>query len=257
MLAVGLAIAHRAAPSGSSTASLVAYGRVPSIIVTLGTLAIYRTWLIDHAERAHHHRRLAAPVAGRVPATDGVQHRRARHPPGVRGRGGRDRAPSRSRWAGSAGAAGSTPSAPTPRRPGRRACPSELVTLGAFVAVRRARPAWPASCSWPASGRSRWPPAGPRAGLGRRGRGRRGQHPRRLGHAGRGAARRGADRPARPEPGAGARGQRVLARRRPRRAHPARRRHRLRHRQAAAAALDVARSTVARRPPEREATTDA
>ena len=29
---------------------LVAYGRVPSIIVTLGTLAIYRTWLINHAE---------------------------------------------------------------------------------------------------------------------------------------------------------------------------------------------------------------
>jgi rhamnose transport system permease protein len=29
---------------------LVAYARVPSIIVTLGTLAIYRTWLINHAE---------------------------------------------------------------------------------------------------------------------------------------------------------------------------------------------------------------
>ena len=29
---------------------LVAYGRIPSIIVTLGTLAIYRTWLIGHAE---------------------------------------------------------------------------------------------------------------------------------------------------------------------------------------------------------------
>ncbi len=28
---------------------LVAYGRVPAIIVTLGTLAIYRTWLIDYA----------------------------------------------------------------------------------------------------------------------------------------------------------------------------------------------------------------
>jgi rhamnose transport system permease protein len=28
---------------------LVAYGGVPAIIVTLGTLAIYRTWLIDHA----------------------------------------------------------------------------------------------------------------------------------------------------------------------------------------------------------------
>jgi rhamnose transport system permease protein len=28
---------------------LVAYGRVPAIVVTLGTLAIYRSWLIDHA----------------------------------------------------------------------------------------------------------------------------------------------------------------------------------------------------------------
>jgi rhamnose transport system permease protein len=29
---------------------LVAFARIPAIIVTLGTLAIYRTWLIDHAE---------------------------------------------------------------------------------------------------------------------------------------------------------------------------------------------------------------
>src|SRR5918992_1127431 len=29
---------------------LVAYARVPAIIATLGTLAIYRTWLINHAE---------------------------------------------------------------------------------------------------------------------------------------------------------------------------------------------------------------
>jgi rhamnose transport system permease protein len=29
---------------------LVAFARVPAIIVTLGTLAIYRTWLIDHAK---------------------------------------------------------------------------------------------------------------------------------------------------------------------------------------------------------------
>jgi rhamnose transport system permease protein len=34
---------------GLLNGTLVAYGRVPSIIVTLGTLAIYRTWLIDHA----------------------------------------------------------------------------------------------------------------------------------------------------------------------------------------------------------------
>jgi rhamnose transport system permease protein len=29
---------------------IVAYGRIPSIIVTLGTLAIYRTWLISYAD---------------------------------------------------------------------------------------------------------------------------------------------------------------------------------------------------------------
>ena len=34
---------------GLINGALVAYGGVPAIIVTLGTLAIYRTWLIDHA----------------------------------------------------------------------------------------------------------------------------------------------------------------------------------------------------------------
>lgn len=34
---------------GALNGVLVAYGRVPSIVVTLGTLAIYRSWLIDHA----------------------------------------------------------------------------------------------------------------------------------------------------------------------------------------------------------------
>ena len=35
---------------GLLNGTLVAYGRVPAIIVTLGTLAIFRTWLIDHAK---------------------------------------------------------------------------------------------------------------------------------------------------------------------------------------------------------------
>jgi rhamnose transport system permease protein len=35
---------------GFVNGALVAYGRIPSIIVTLGTLAIYRTWLISYAE---------------------------------------------------------------------------------------------------------------------------------------------------------------------------------------------------------------
>ena len=33
---------------GAINGLLVAYGRIPSIVVTLGTLAIYRSWLIDH-----------------------------------------------------------------------------------------------------------------------------------------------------------------------------------------------------------------
>jgi rhamnose transport system permease protein len=35
---------------GLVNGALVAYARIPSIIVTLGTLAIYRTWLISYAE---------------------------------------------------------------------------------------------------------------------------------------------------------------------------------------------------------------
>lgn len=48
VLAVGLAMLMGCV-LGLLNGTLVAYGRVPSIIVTLGTLAIYRTWLIDHA----------------------------------------------------------------------------------------------------------------------------------------------------------------------------------------------------------------
>ena len=49
LLAVGLAVAIGAG-LGAINGALVAYGRVPAIVVTLGTLAIYRTWLINHAE---------------------------------------------------------------------------------------------------------------------------------------------------------------------------------------------------------------
>jgi rhamnose transport system permease protein len=48
-LAVAIAVAIGAG-LGLINGVLVAYGRVPSIVVTLGTLAIYRTWLINHAE---------------------------------------------------------------------------------------------------------------------------------------------------------------------------------------------------------------
>jgi rhamnose transport system permease protein len=44
-LAVGIG-----AVLGTINGVIVAYGRVPAIIVTLGTLAIYRSWLVSHAE---------------------------------------------------------------------------------------------------------------------------------------------------------------------------------------------------------------
>ena len=47
-LAIGVAVLIGGA-LGLVNGALVAYGRVPAIIVTLGTLAIYRTWLIEHA----------------------------------------------------------------------------------------------------------------------------------------------------------------------------------------------------------------
>ena len=48
VLAVGYAVAIGAG-LGLANGVLVAYAKVPSIIVTLGTLAIYRTWLINHS----------------------------------------------------------------------------------------------------------------------------------------------------------------------------------------------------------------
>jgi rhamnose transport system permease protein len=49
VLAVGYAVAIGAG-LGLLNGALVAYARVPSIIVTLGTLAIFRTWLINHSD---------------------------------------------------------------------------------------------------------------------------------------------------------------------------------------------------------------
>ncbi|MGH3099842.1 MAG: ABC transporter permease, partial [Thermoleophilia bacterium] len=49
VLAVGYAVAIGAG-LGLVNGVLVAFARVPSIIVTLGTLAIYRTWLINHSD---------------------------------------------------------------------------------------------------------------------------------------------------------------------------------------------------------------
>jgi rhamnose transport system permease protein len=49
VLAVGLAVGIGCG-LGLVNGLLVAYGKVPAIIVTLGTLAIYRSWLIGHAD---------------------------------------------------------------------------------------------------------------------------------------------------------------------------------------------------------------
>ena len=48
LVAIGLSVLIGGA-LGLVNGALVAYGRVPAIIVTLGTLAVYRTWLIEHA----------------------------------------------------------------------------------------------------------------------------------------------------------------------------------------------------------------
>ena len=48
-LAIALAVGLGAL-LGAVNGVIVAYGRVPAIIVTLGTLAIYRSWLVSHAE---------------------------------------------------------------------------------------------------------------------------------------------------------------------------------------------------------------
>jgi rhamnose transport system permease protein len=49
VVAIGLAVGLGAL-LGAVNGVLVAYGRVPAIIVTLGTLAIYRSWLVSHGE---------------------------------------------------------------------------------------------------------------------------------------------------------------------------------------------------------------
>ena len=49
VLAIALAVGIGAL-LGAVNGLIVAYGRVPAIIVTLGTLAIYRSWLVSHAE---------------------------------------------------------------------------------------------------------------------------------------------------------------------------------------------------------------
>ena len=233
-LAPVLAVAYAVAIGGGLgllNGALVAYARVPSIIVTLGTLAIFRTWLINHSDSrtitsdglpdwvldlpnstlvSFGEWDLRTVVLGAVVLIVVLQLLLG----GLK-------------WGRWVYAVGSNPDAAR-----QAALPVERVILGAFVA------------SGALAGLagflflSRFGTITVNAGNGlelavRRGRGgRRREHLRRLGDADRRAARRAADQPARPQPAARAGAERVLARRRARRADPHRGRRRLPARQA-------------------------
>jgi rhamnose transport system permease protein len=156
LLAVGLAMLIGGA-LGLLNGTLVAYGRVPSIIVTLGTLAIYRTWLIDHAR-------------ARTITADSLPRWLVEFPQGsVLRLGGLDIrvvlavavlvivalqvALGRLRWGRWVYAVGSNPDAAR-----QEGLPVERITLGRSSCAAPCR-GWRASCSCPASGPSRWPRA--------------------------------------------------------------------------------------------------
>ena len=78
-LAPVLAVAYAVAIGGGLgllNGVLVAYARVPSIIVTLGTLAIFRTLADQPLGLADDHLRRAARLGARPPQLDGGQLRR-------------------------------------------------------------------------------------------------------------------------------------------------------------------------------------
>ena len=242
MLAVAYAVGDRRRPRPRSTACSSPTRGVPSIIVTLGTLAIFRTLADQPLRLADDHLRRAARLAARPPELDAGQLRRS----GTSARsslgavvlilvlqlllGGL-------KWGRWVYAVGSNPDAARQAgAAGRARDPGGVRGLG------RAGRASPASCSCRASGPS---PSTPATGSSSQsvaaavvggvnifgG----------VGDAVRRAARRAAHQPARPEPAARAGAERVLARRRPRRADPDRGRGRLPPRQA-----DRHGSTVAR-----------
>ena len=178
LLAVGLAMLMGCALDPGTGRSWPTGGCPPSS--SPSTLAIYRTWLIDHAN-------------SRTITADSLPQWLVEFPQRtLLSLGGLDIRlvlavavvvilALQVALGGSAGAAGSTPSAPTLTRPGRRVCRSSASPLVRSPCAVPCR-GWRASCSCPGSGRSRWPRARAGAGVGRRGRRRRGQHPRRLRH---------------------------------------------------------------------------
>ena len=213
---------------GSVNGVLVAYGRVPSIIVTLGTLAIYRTHPgrdLGRQQRAHQR---AAAVAGRPAALQRRQHRRVRRPP--------DRSVLALVVVIVFQLVRQLPALGTPAlchrlqpgcRPHRR-LPGAAHRLCRLCAVRRAGGAGRLHVPGPLRQHHRGGRAGHRTAVGGGGRGRRRQHHRRHRLAVWRLPRRHPDRPAGEQPDPLAGDQRILARCPAGPADPAGRRHRLR-----------------------------
>ncbi|MEZ5904220.1 MAG: ABC transporter permease [Geminicoccaceae bacterium] len=169
---------------GAVNGVLVAYGRVPAIIVTLGTLALYRTLLVEYSDARSITPGEPAQVGGRAAAGDQLFSI-----------GDLDIRVTVAIALGVAlvGASGPHPpqgSAPAlcgglePDAAAIAGINAERVVFTAFL-LSGALPGSPASSSSPASATSRWSPGSASAQVGghRRG-GRQGQHLQRLRHGG-------------------------------------------------------------------------
>ena len=162
--------------------------RVPSIIVTLGTLAIFRTFLVEYSDARTITTASLPDWLVRPAAKDRVLDRRVRSRVIVAIALAAALVFALALWR-CAPRASSTRSDPTRMRRRWPASTAARVVFAAFVAERRAGGACRASFSWQSSAIITVV-AGPRtrAEVSRRGGGRRGQHLRRFGnHSGRGA----------------------------------------------------------------------
>ena len=134
-----LAVAALDAPGrwswAPSTALLVAYGRVPAIIATLGTLALYRVVLVEISGRQDRHHVRPARLAQRHPGRSNlVQLRRLRPADHVRRSRSRSSSSASSCCGTCPSGGGCTRSAPTRTRRASRACPSRRDVFLAFTA---------------------------------------------------------------------------------------------------------------------------
>ena len=131
VLAIALALGIGAL-LGAVNGLMVAYARVPAIIVTLGTLAIYRSWLVSHAEAPITADSLPSWVVD-LPDPHGGEHRRPR-------RAGRVRRRRRDRGAVGGGDAAAAVGPPAlrrrlePRGATQAGLPTRRLVFGAFVA---------------------------------------------------------------------------------------------------------------------------